>query len=66
MTNFAGVSNISSSPQKTMLIILNNSLISINFHLGLKLEVEDDMRSLVNTGATVNTGNKDYHVSVIS
>ena len=66
MEIFAYVTKISSSPQKPLYITMNSSISSINFHLGLILEVEDCMCMIVYIIIAMNTSNKDYHLWVMS
>ena len=49
-TLFARISNLSASKQKLMSFSINNSLLSVNIHLDLKMEVDNGMRMLVDTG----------------
>ena len=49
-----------------MRITINNSLPSINSHLGLILVVEDCTCMRVDTSAMMNTGNRDYHLWTMS
>ena len=63
---FACVSNISSSLRNPMSITINNYLISIHFPLGGKIDDDNRVRMLVNTGATMNSGHLNYHLWVIS
>ena len=58
--------NFYSFLQNPIYITINNSLSSINFHLGLILEVDDYVRMIVDSSATMKTGNKDCHSGVIS
>ena len=63
---FSCVSNISSFPQKPITITIDNCIPSINFHLGFTLEAMDCMRMLVDTGAAINTVNKNYNLWIMS
>ena len=54
------------SLQDLMPITINKSLPSIDSHLGLVLEIDGCMCMLVDTGATMNTGNKKYHLRAMS
>ena len=54
---FARMTNISSSPKKSMPISINNSLSSINLHIGNPDGDENRIRMHFNTGAVMNTGN---------
>ena len=49
-----------------MPIDINNSLPSISLILGILEAEEDKMRMLVDTGVTMNTGDYDFHIWVIS
>ena len=49
-----------------MHITMNNSLPSINFHIGLVLEVEDYMHKLVDTGVVMNDVNNNYQLWLMS
>ena len=49
-----------------MPISINNSLPSVNLHLGLIEDEENKMRMLVNTGAAMNSGNLAYYLWVMS
>ena len=60
------VSNINFSNKKPMPISINNSLPSVQLHVGTIASNENKLRMLVDTGATMNTGNKDYHQWVMS
>ena len=62
---FTCVSKISSSTQNVIFTIINNYFRSIQFHLGLEKDDESCMWTLINTEATMNTGNKNYHLQVI-
>ena len=62
MTIFASVSHISSSNRKTIPISISNSLPSISFQLGLKINEDNRMRMLVDTETAMNSGNKDCHL----
>ena len=48
-----------------MLISINNSLPSVNLHLGLIEDDENKMRILVDTGAAMNSGNLTYQLWVM-
>ena len=64
---FACVFNPTSTSQKPMPIIINNSLPAIHFPLGKRKENADDkMRVLVDTGAAMNSGNLYFHLWVMS
>ena len=49
-----------------MPIQINNYLPSIYLHLGLIEDEENKMRMLLDTGATMNSGNLNYHLWVMS
>ena len=66
MTIFTSVSNLSFSISKPMLIHINNSILSISFLLRLKTDDDNCIRMLVYTGAAMNTGDKIYHLWVMS
>ena len=51
---------------KKIPISINNSLPSIYLNIGLIMENENKTRMIVDTSATMNTGNKDYHLWVMS
>ena len=63
---FACVNNLTSFSQKLMPIQINNYLPSIYLHLGLIEDEENKMRMLLDTGATMNSGNLNYHLWVMS
>ena len=65
-TNFAYVSNVSSSSQNPIPININNSLLSINFYLEGKKDDDNRMRILFDIGAAMNTGYLNYHLWVVS
>ena len=56
------MTNISSPPKKPMPISINNSILSINLRIGNPEDDETRIRILVDTGATINTGNLQYHL----
>ena len=60
------VSNINFTHQKPIPIAINNSLPSIRMLIGLLSDDENNMSILVDTGETMNTGNKTYHQWVMS
>ena len=55
------LSNISSPNQKLMPISIDKSLPSVHLSISLIVDEENKMRMLVDTSATMNTGNLDYH-----
>ena len=63
---FVSVNNISQTTKKPMSISINNSSPSSNLHLGLLEDDENKMRMLVDTGATMNSGNLTCHLWVMS
>ena len=57
--------NISHATKKPIPISINNSLLSVNLHLGLIEDDENKMRMLVETGVAMNLGNIAYHLWVM-
>ena len=56
-----------SSPNKKLIpISINNSLSSVYLNIGLIMNNENKNKMLVDTGAAMNTGNKDHYLWVIS
>lgn len=49
-----------------MPISINNSLTSVNLHIGNPEDDESHIRMLVDTGVAMNTGSIEYHLWVMS
>ena len=60
------VNNISSSNEKSMPIVINNSLPSINLHLGMVKDDKNHIRMIIDTGVAINTVKVFYCLWVIS
>ena len=55
------LSHLSTPNKKVIPISINNSLSYIYLHVGTIADDENKMRMLVDTGAAINTCNKEYH-----
>ena len=59
---FARMTNIFSSPKKSIPININSSLTTINLHINNLEDDENCVRMLVDIGATMNNGSIEYHM----
>ena len=63
---FVHVNNILSNPKKSIPIGIHDSLPSVSLIRGILKDEENKIRMLVDTGATMNTCNFDFHMWVMS